>query len=99
MSPNLSRPQKINKYAQEPLAFHIYKNRRFFNKIEIPKTIVVKDKDNPLNRKIRKIKANNVINDIHLENENINQTINIHLNNESDSLKPSIENPYLLRIT
>lgn len=25
MSPNLSSPQKINKYAQEPLAFHIYK--------------------------------------------------------------------------
>ena len=37
MSPNLSSPQKISKYAQEPLAFHIYKNRRFFNKINFSK--------------------------------------------------------------
>ena len=37
MSPHLSSPQKIEKYAQEPLAFHLYKNRHFMNKISLPK--------------------------------------------------------------
>lgn len=37
MSPNLSSPQKITKFAQEPIAFHLYKNRHFLNKINLPK--------------------------------------------------------------
>jgi hypothetical protein len=65
MSPHLSSPQKIEKYAQEPLAFHLYKNRHFMNKISITKNYPNKSTTQILPRnlspkqstKIRKIRA------------------------------------------
>ena len=98
MSPNLSRPQKISKYAQEPFAFHIYKNRRFFNKIELPRTIEVKmnNVDQLQNQKIRKIRLKNKSRNIHYKNENLNHTYDVNpYSNDFSNIKPSLECPYL----
>ena len=98
MSPNLSRPQKISKYAQEPFAFHIYKNRRFFNKIELPRTIEVKMNNvhNLQNQKIRKIRLKNKSRNMHNKYENLNQTYDANpYSNDFNNIKPSLESPYL----
>ena len=34
MNKNLSMPQKVIKYAQEPVVFHLHKKRNFFHKIQ-----------------------------------------------------------------
>jgi hypothetical protein len=34
MNKNLTMPQKVIKYAQEPVVFHLHKKRNFFHKID-----------------------------------------------------------------
>lgn len=103
MSPYLSSPQKIEKYAQEPLAFHLYKSRHFEKKMGLPKLKLPSNSATPerqatseqkASRKIRKIKKLRTKLATQL-NPKLLTNHEVRLNNiEIKDLKASFKNPY-----